>query len=44
MPVLEMSKKTPLTSIAGLLSKTVCISIIVDSNWEIHKSSGVKLN
>ena len=31
----EMSRKTPLTSTVGLLSKTVCISCIFDSNWAI---------
>ena len=36
---LEMSRKTPLTSTVGLLSKAVCISCIIDSNWAILESS-----
>ena len=39
---LEMSRKTPLTSAVGLLSKAVYISCIIDSNWTIHESPGRK--
>ena len=35
---LEMSRKAPLTSTVGLLSKAVCISCIIDSNWAILES------
>ena len=31
-------KKKPLPSTVGLLSKTVCISCIIDSNWAILES------
>ena len=39
---LEMWWKTPLTSAVGLLSKAVCISCIIDSNWALHESPGRK--
>ena len=39
---LEMSRKTLLISTVGLLSKAVCISCIVDSNWAILESPGRK--
>ena len=34
----EMSRNTPLTSTAGLLSKAVCISCIIDSSCAMHES------
>ena len=40
--VLEMSRKTPLTSTVGLLSKAVCISCIIESNWATHEYPGRK--
>ena len=39
---LEMSRKTPLTSVVGFFSKAVCMSCIIDSNWVIHESPGIK--
>ena len=39
---LEMSRKKLLTSAVGLLSKTACISCIIDSNWAIHEPPGGK--
>ena len=39
---MEMSRKTPLTSTVGFLSKAVCTSCIIDSNWAIHESHGRK--
>ena len=39
---LEMSRKTPLTSTVGLLSKAVCILCIIDSNWAGDESLGRK--
>ena len=38
----EMSRKTPLTSTAGYLSKAVCISCIFDSSCAIYQSLGRK--
>ena len=38
----EMSRNTPLTSTARLLSKAVFISCIVDSSCAIHESPGRK--
>ena len=35
-------EKTPLTSTVELLSKAVCISCIIDSNWAILESPGRK--
>ena len=37
-------KKNTLTSTVGLLSKAVCISCIIDSNWVMHESTGRKLD
>ena len=34
----EMSRKTPLTLTVGFLSKVVCVSFIIDSNWAIIES------
>ena len=44
-----MSRKTPLISTVGLLSKAVSISWIIDSNWEgaaveLKKSVGCKID
>ena len=40
--VLDISKKTPLTSTVWFSSNAVCISWIFDSNWAIHESPGRK--
>ena len=40
--VFDISKTTPLTSIAGFSSKLVWISWIVDNNWAIHESPARK--
>ena len=46
MPVLskalEISKKTPLISMSGLLSIVVYFSWIIDNSWAIHKPPGKK--
>ena len=39
---LEMSRKTPLTSIVGSQSKDELISCTIDNNCEIHESPGRK--
>ena len=39
---LNMSRKTYLTSIVGLLSKGVCILCIIDSIWAMHESAWIK--
>ena len=38
----EMSRKTPLTSTVGLLSKAVCLSCITDSKLGIFEPPGTK--
>ena len=38
----EMSRKTCLPSVAGLLVKTVCISCIIDANCAMHEYPGIK--
>ena len=39
---LDMSNKTPITSLVGSLSNTVCISCNIDSNWAMQESPGRK--
>ena len=38
----EMSRKIPFTSTVELLSKGVCVSDIIDSDWAILESPGRK--